>query len=135
MPILDWDMVDVAKFLTERGVKCHPIYYDEKGMFHSERRLGCMCCPLQSKNKRIQSFKEHPNMAKYYINAIKEYIKRHPDGKMSKKFNGNAYDWFTSQVYCKSEKEFRKKFGATPLFKNDAIETKTFLQKEFKIDI
>lgn len=135
MPILDWDMVDVAEFLTERGVKCHPLYYDEKGMFHSERRLGCMCCPLQSEKKRIQSFKEHPHMAKYYINAIKEYIKRHPDGKMNKKFNGNAYDWFTSQVYCKSEKEFRKKFGATPLFKNDAIETKTFLQKEFKIEL
>ena len=74
-------------------------------------------------------------MAQYYINAIKKYIKGHRNGKMSKKYNGNAYDWFTAQIYCKSDKEFRIKFGATPLFKNDAIETKPFLEKEFKIEL
>ena len=45
-PILDWTDRDVEQFITERGIKVHPYYYDEKGHFHVERRLGCMCCPL-----------------------------------------------------------------------------------------
>ena len=31
LPILDWTKEDVAEFLTERGVKCHALYYDEHG--------------------------------------------------------------------------------------------------------
>lgn len=135
LPILDWTKEDVAEFLTERGVKCHAIYYDEQGTFHPERRLGCMCCPLQSKNKRIQSFKENPRMARFYINGIKEYLSSHPDGKMCKTFNGNAYDWFTSQVFCDGERQFRELFGASPIFGNDAIDTKAFLEMEFGIDL
>lgn len=135
LPILDWTKDDVAEFLTERGIKCHSLYYDEHGNFHPERRLGCMCCPLQSKNKRVQSFKDNPRMARFYINAIKEYLASHPDGKMCKAFNGNAYDWFTSQVFCDGERQFHEQFGETSLFGNDAIDTKAFLEKEFDIDL
>ena len=135
LPILDWTKEDVAEFLTERGVKCHALYYDEQGTFHPERRLGCMCCPLQSRNKRVQSFKENPRMVRFYINGIKEYLNSHPDGKIYKTFNGNAYDWFTSQVFCDGESQFREVFGASPIFGNDAIDTKAFLEKEFGITL
>lgn len=135
LPILEWSASDVAKFLTERGVKCHHLYYDEQGRFHPERRLGCMCCPLQSRNKRVQSFKDNPRMARYYINAAKKYLETHPNYKITKLFNGNAYDWFTSQIFCDGEREFREKFGASEIFKDDAIDTKAFLEKEFGIDL
>ena len=74
-------------------------------------------------------------MARYYINGIKEYLSNHPNGKMCKTFNGNAYDWFTSQVFCDGERQFREVFGASPIFGNDAIDTKAFLEKEFGIDL
>ena len=67
-PILNWSIEDVAEFLKERNVKCAPVYYDEKGNFHPERRLGCMCCPLKSRKQRLDDFKAHPNFVKIYLN-------------------------------------------------------------------
>ena len=133
MPILDWTAQDVAQFLTDRGVKCHPLYYDADGNFHPERRLGCMCCPLQSRLKRIASFKEYPRMVHFYISAAKKYISTHPDSKITKLFNSNPYDWFTSQVFCDGEQSFRQMFGAT-LFDN-GVDTKDFLEKQFNIKL
>lgn len=130
-PILDWTANDVAEFLTERKIRCHSLYYDQDGKFHPERRLGCMCCPLQSRLKRIASFKEHPGMARFYIKAMRKYMETHPNGKITQLFKGNPYDWFTSQVFCNGEKEFREQFGASPIFGNDEINCKTFLQNVF----
>ena len=132
-PLLDWTANDVAQFLTERGVKCHSLYYDEQGNFHPERRLGCMCCPLLSRKKRIQSFKDHPMMVRFYIKAAKKFLESHPNSKIRKLFNGNAYDWFTSQVFCDGERQFRERFGASEIFGDDAIDTKAFLEQQFKI--
>lgn len=50
LPILEWTNEDVERFIKERGIKCHPLYYDEEGNFHVERRLGCIGCPMQSDN-------------------------------------------------------------------------------------
>ena len=67
LPILEWTTEDVARFIEERGIKCAPHYYDEQGCFHPERRLGCMCCPLQSKRSRREEFKKYPGMLKFYL--------------------------------------------------------------------
>lgn len=67
LPILDWTSEDISEFVAERGIKCHPLYYDEQGNFHPERRLGCMCCPLKSKRLRLREFEQHPKMIKFYI--------------------------------------------------------------------
>lgn len=66
-PILEWSDENVAEFIKERGIKCHPLYYDEQGNFHVERRLGCVGCPLMSKNKRKQHFKENKGMLKAWL--------------------------------------------------------------------
>lgn len=66
-PILDWTLSDVVDFLKERKVRCAPVYYDECGEFHPERRLGCMCCPLASYKNRINEFKKYPGMIKLYL--------------------------------------------------------------------
>lgn len=134
-PILDWTGEDVKEFISIRGIKCHQLYYDEQGNFHAERRLGCMCCPLQSTKKRIQSFKEHPKMVRFYIKAAKKYMETHPVCKTTKLFDGNYYDWFTSEVFCISERDFRKRFGASDIFGDDAIDTKAFLENQFNINL
>ena len=66
-PILDWTNDDVEEFIKERNIKCAPVYYDELGNFQVERRLGCMCCPLQSYKSRLEAFKAYPNMVKLYV--------------------------------------------------------------------
>ncbi len=66
-PILDWTRSDVEEFINERRIKCHSLYYDENGAFDASKRLGCMCCPLQSYKPRLESFKRHPNMVKLYV--------------------------------------------------------------------
>lgn len=67
LPILYWTECDVLDFIQERHITCAPHYYDSDGAFHPERRLGCMCCPLMSKKKRIVEFQRHPNMVKLYL--------------------------------------------------------------------
>lgn len=133
-PILDWTAGDVSDFIKERGLACHPLYYDEQGNFHTERRLGCLCCPLMSKSKRIADFKKHPAMVRFYIRAGQKFLQTHPNSKIAKLFN-NPYDWFTSQVFCDGERQFREQFGASPLFGNDAIDTKQFLEQQFNIKL
>lgn len=39
LPILEWTNEDVERFVAERGIKCHHLYYDADGNFHVERRL------------------------------------------------------------------------------------------------
>lgn len=133
LPILEWTQQDVAEFLTERGVKCHPLYYDELGQFQAERRLGCMCCPLQSRNKRIKSFKEHPHMLRFYIKGGQTYFDNHPNSKISKMFKGNVYDWLASQIFCDGERQFREQFGPT-MFDN-GIDSKQYLEQQFNIKL
>ena len=135
LPLLDWTGDDVVQFLTERGVKVHSLYYREDGTIDPVRRLGCMCCPLMSKPKRIADFKKHPRMARFYVRAAKRFLETHPNSKIGKLFNNNAYDWFTSQVFCDGESEFRQKFGASEIFGDDAIDTKAFLEKELNITL
>ena len=67
LPILEWSDKDVETFIKERNIKCHPMYYDMSGVFHVETRLGCMCCPIASKKKRIEEFLKRPKMVKMYI--------------------------------------------------------------------
>lgn len=80
LPILDWTSQDVAEFIAERGIKCHPLYYDEQGNFHPERRVGCIGCVMLDK-KRIEYFKQYPNMVKAYARALRKFRETHPDSK------------------------------------------------------
>lgn len=61
LPILEWTDDDVVRFIHERGIKCAPLYYDENGVFHVERRLGCIGCPMAADNGR-GDFLKYPKM-------------------------------------------------------------------------
>lgn len=128
-PILDWSNDDVEQFIKERNIRCAPIYYDEKGNFHVERRLGCMCCPLASKNKRIAQFKKYPNMVKAYIRAGKEWMETHPNTSSAKQYS-SIYEKFVRDVFYGDDmqgwKDLNSGFLPPPNFKD-------FLQNYFKI--
>ena len=130
MPILEWTDKDIKEFVEYYNVKCHPLYYDEKGSFHPERRLGCMCCPLASNKKRIEQFKLYPNMVKFYVRNGGVYLKEHPKSPLNKRFN-NEYEWFTKYLFCNNYEEFILRFDG--LF--GRADCKKFLEDFFKVKL
>lgn len=129
-PILDWSDQDVVDFIKERGIKVHSLYYREDGGIDPKRRLGCMCCPLQSKRQRIEAFKQYPNMVKAYLRAGEKFRNTHPDTKTAKMYD-NVYEWFVRDVFFERQKDFndyeRGMFGK--------IDYKEFLMNYFNINL
>ena len=112
MPLLDFSAKDVETFIMERGIKCHPIYYDNQGHFHVERRLGCVGCPLAYRKHRIAEFKQYPRMVRLYVRAAQKFLDAHPQSKMFA-YLKDASDWFAMSLFCDSKADFQHRFGAT----------------------
>ena len=131
LPILEWTDQDVAEFIKERNIKCHPLYY-RGGQFDVTKRLGCIGCPLQSRKKRIQEFRDNPKMLKAWIRAGQKYFlsDKYQKGKSYFKFK-DAFESMGYQLYCDNIEQFKEKtYGMFGDF-----DWKEFLQKEFKIDM
>ena len=131
LPILEWTDQDVEEFIKERNIKCHPLYY-RRGQFDVTKRLGCMGCPLASRNKRIQFFKENPKWLKAWIRAgQKRYTSEaYQNGKANFKFK-DAFEAMGYLLYCDNIEQLKEKtYGLFGEF-----DWKEFLQKEFKIDM
>ena len=109
LPILDWTDEDVARFVNDRNIQCHPLYYDEQGHFHPERRLGCIGCPLKSDNGKAD-YKKHPKLLKALIKAKKKFLDTHPNCSSLKKF-GNAYNLVFSDLFCDSYDDYLTKMS------------------------
>ena len=99
LPILEWTTLDVMEYLQDRKIQCAPVYYDEQGRFHPERRLGCLGCPLASKNHRLAEFITYPGMVKLYIRAIKQFFATHQKSKTVVGNNGNPYAFFAKNTF------------------------------------
>lgn len=127
-PLLDWTNDNVAEFIKVRGIKCHSLYYDEDGNFHPERRLGCLCCPLVYRKKRIEDFHRYPNMVKAYIRAGQKYRDLHPDVKFTTTYD-NIYDAFIRFLFYKNQSAWEQ--SRRGLF--GPVDSKTFLEEEFDI--
>ena len=131
LPILEWTDQDVAEFIKERNIKCHPLYYSG-GQFDVTKRLGCMGCPLASRNKRIQFFKENPKWLKAWIRAgQKRYTSEaYQNGNAKHKFK-DAFEVMGYMLFCDNMDEFKEK--TYTLF--GEFDWKEFLEKEFNIDM
>ena len=131
LPILEWTDQDVAEFIKERNIKCHPLYYSG-GQFDVTKRLGCMGCPLASRKKRIQFFKENPKWLKAWIRAgQKRYTSEaYQSGNAKHKFK-DAFEAMGYLLFCDNMDEFKEK--TYTLF--GEFDWKEFLEKEFNIDM
>ena len=132
LPILEWTDQDVAEFIKERNIKCHPLYYSG-GQFDVTKRLGCMGCPLASRKKRIQFFKDNPRWLKAWIRAgQKRYTwEAYQNGKAKVKFK-DAFEAMGYLSFCDNMEDFKEKTHSM-LFGD--FDWKEFLQKEFNIDM
>lgn len=128
-PILDWTNEDVEEFIMERGIKCAPVYYDEAGQFHVERRLGCLCCPMQGRKKRIEDFKTHPRMVVFYIHALEKYRANHQQSQATQN-HATAYEQFVHDVFYPGSRDWEQhKNGLLA----EEIDYKAFLEEYFNI--
>lgn len=131
-PILEWTAKDVSEFITDRGIKCAPIYYDEQGEFHPERRLGCMACPLTYKTKRIADFQMYPGLLKAYIRAGRKFLESHPDSQIAQKYHGDVYEYFVRCMFFATDEEMRRSEGG--LFDIPA-DYRTFIEHQIGINV
>ena len=132
LPILEWTDEDVAEFIKERNIKCHPLYYRGGGKFDVTKRLGCMGCPIQSRRKQIQEFKDNPKLLKAWIRAGQKRYKSeaYQNGGAKYKFK-DAFEAMGYLLFCENIDEFKEKtYGMFGYF-----DWKEFLQKEFNIDM
>lgn len=132
LPILYWSDKDVADFIAERGIKCHPLYYDKKGEFHVKRRLGCIGCPLKNKKDRLRDYKKYPKLLKQLILATDKWLKAHPNAKSVKKF-GNAYNLTYHNLCCKSYKDYLYKMQVN--LWGEQLDCKKALEDYFSIKL
>ena len=133
LPILEWTNDDVAEFIAERGIKCHPLYYDEQGNFHVERRLGCIGCPLRSDNGKAD-FLAYPRFLKQLIRSVQTYLDTHKHVRAHEKFGGSAYNVLFHNLFCDSYEQYANLVGGG-MFPETAIDAKSFLEDYFKIDL
>ena len=129
-PILEWTNEDVEEFIKDRGIKCAPVYYDEQGNFHVERRLGCLGCPQAYYKNRIEVFKQYPRLVRAYIRAGRKYMLTHPDSVISKTYP-DEYAYFYRNVFCNSQEDYNR--VADGLFGKPDF--KGFLEKTFNITL
>lgn len=129
-PILYWTEQDVLDFIIDRKIECAPAYYDEQGNFHVERRLGCMGCPLASKNKRLADFKKHPNLIKAYLRAGTKFRDTHPKSVVTKLYD-NVHEWVLRDLFFTKQSDFDA-FNTGLFGKPDH---KALLEEYFGIDL
>lgn len=74
-PMLELTDEDIEEIVNEKGLECHPLYYDNNGRFDVKRRLGCIGCPLQGDRGKGE-FKQYPILLKQMLRRGILYHKR-----------------------------------------------------------
>lgn len=127
LPILEWSDDDVSEFIKERNIKCH-IHYTCGGQFDVKKRVGCLGCPLNSRKKRINEFKQYPKMFRLWIKSGNIYYKNYSGDNRHYK---DSFEAMGHRLYCDNMAEFNYKTHG--LFGD--FDWKQFFENEFKIDL
>ena len=130
LPLLDWTDEDVERFIAEQSIQCHPLYYDDQGVFHVERRLGCIGCPMQSDNGKT-GYRRHPKLLKRLLKAVRVFLDTHPNCSSKRKFADNEYNLVFHNLFCESYDEYES--YVTPDLWGKKVDTKKFLEEYFNI--
>lgn len=131
LPILEWTDRDMEQFVALRQLKLHPLYYDEQGIFHVERRLGCIGCPMQS-DRGKGDFLKHPKFLRRLIECEKIFLKDRPESKTMTKF-GDAYRLTFNNLFCDSYGDFIIK--TQPNLFGEEFDAKKYLEEYFNINL
>lgn len=124
-PLLYFTNEDIEYIVNTYQLECHPIYYDNSGNFHVERRLGCIGCPLQG-DRGVNDWKAYP---KFLIQLCKAGNKFHANHGRTKQdsYENLVYNLFYSNHgYQKFLVNFRGFFPQDP---------KEVLEQQFNIKL
>lgn len=135
LPILEWTNDDVLQFIKDRNIKCAPVYYDEAGQFHVERRLGCIGCPLRSDNG-VAEYKQYPKLLKQVVRAAQTYLDTHKHTKAYSYFDGSAYNLVFKRLFMsEAGPEDYNIMVNGGLFPEQKLDTKAYLENYFGIEL
>lgn len=86
-PIIDWTTEEVWEFIKEYNVR-YCCLYDE-----GFTRLGCIGCPMGTKQHRLWEFKRYPKYKENYIRAFERMLKKHPS-KRDWRNGAEVFEWW-----------------------------------------
>lgn len=130
LPLIDWNLNDVAAFINDRNIKLAPIYYDESGKIDFNRRLGCLACPLKS-DRGKQDFCKNHALLRAYLKAGKVFFDKHYSDQTKYK---DVYDLFLFRTFFKNTNDYLLSCKENNLF-NSKINAKEFLENYFQTDL
>lgn len=129
-PILSWTDEEVAEFIQDRHIKCHPIYYNADGQFLVKKRLGCIGCPLAYFKRRIEEFRQHPHILVLWLKSGQIYLNTHRHTKNGLRYQ-TAYEMFFRTVLFNHTKDYAKFMEAH----NYDVNYKSVLEDAFGISL
>ena len=127
-PILEWRNDDVRDFIRDRGITLAPVYYDENGDLHVERRLGCIGCPLKSRKKRLQDLQQYPSIVRAYARALGKYRQTH-DCKLFR----DEYEQLVRDLFFDKQEDFDKAVNGGMFGNTERVDCKKFLENKFNV--
>ena len=127
-PILEWSNDDVRDFIQDRGITLAPVYYDEKGDLHVERRLGCIGCPLKSRKQRLADLQQYPSIVRAYAKALGKYHQTH-----NVQLFQDEYEQLVRDLFFDKQEEFYKAVNGGMFGDTERVDCKNFLENYFNI--
>ena len=127
-PILEWSNDDVRDFIQDRGITLAPVYYDENGVLHVERRLGCIGCPLKSRKQRLADLQQYPSIVRAYARALGKYRQTH-DVQLFR----DEYEQLVRDFFFDKQEEFDKAVNGGMFGDTERVDCKKFLENYFNI--
>lgn len=133
-PILDWTLDNVHDFILDRGITLAPVYYDEHGELHAERRLGCIGCPLASREHRLAELKRYPNFVRAMCNAARGYLDTHPNCALIQKYKiYDPYTYTARQLFFERQDEFDLVRSGGLFGSSEQVDFKQAIEKYFNV--
>ena len=88
-PIIDWSDADVWEFIREYNIPYCKLY-DE-----GQKRLGCIGCPVASREARIAEFERYPKYKRAYIRAFQRMLDAYSDERLTDWESGeDVFNWW-----------------------------------------
>lgn len=135
-PILDWTLDDVGEFILDRNITLAPVYYDEQGGLHIERRLGCIGCPLANRGCRIEEYKQYPTLLRATIKALRVYRENHPNSACIIKHGyRNEYEQMVRDIFYDTQDEYNIAVSGGLFGDTERVDCKAFLEKYFNVKL
>lgn len=92
-PIIDWTEKDVWDFLHHYGCEANPLYQC------GYKRIGCIGCPLATRNRRYKEFNDYPKYKLNYIRAFDRMLERRKERGLKVDWSSgeNVFKWWMNE--------------------------------------